>query len=157
MNLLDRNRNRAGLVLRHRQLDLLLLAGGDAHQRLVELRREPSGAELHRVVAARIVRHHEVEDDDVARLCRPVGGRKIRARGLQLVQSLVDQRVGDLGLSSRHLEPAPVRNLGLRLHGERRRELPRLVIRLRELVAVLGLLDGSDALSAAAVQNQPPM
>ena len=126
-------------------LDRSRLTGAHADERVLELRREPAAAELDAVVASRVAGQHEVEDDHVADLRRPsVDGREIRAGLLQLVQGLLDELVRDLRIGRRNLERRPVGKLRLLLHGDRRRELP-VGVALRQVVAVLGLLDGTDA------------
>ena len=65
-----------------------------------------------------------------------------RAENFQLA---LDELLGHLRLGSRYLEPAPVGNLGRRLHGDLGREAERCVLRGRQLVVELRLRDRSDA------------
>jgi len=135
----------ARLALRHRNLDRGARSGLHADERGLELRREPSAAELDCVVATRVVGHNQVEHEDVTNLRGTVvDGRKVRRRLLKLVHRLLDELVRDFRLGCGHLERAPVRQVGLRLHGNGRGELPRLVVR-RKFVPVLRLVDRTNA------------
>ena len=146
VDLLHLRLDRARLAFGDRNLDGRALARAHADERALELRREASAAELDDVVASRVARHHEIEDEDVARLRRPsVDRREVGGRRLHLLQRLLDELGGNVGLRRRHLERRPVGKLGLGLHRDRRREAPVARVAVGKLVAELGLLDRVDA------------
>ena len=146
MDLLHRRLDGARLALGDGNLDGRALARAHADERVLELRREPAAAELDAVVASRVARHHEIEDEHVAGLRRPsVDGREVGCGRLHLVQRLLDELGGNVRLGGRHLERRPVGKLRLRLHGDRRRERQSLPSPSGSVVAVLGLLDRTDA------------
>ena len=82
----------------------------------------------------------QVDDDRVALLCGAVvGGHQLRDGAPQRVELLLYELLGHLGLGAGHLELRPVDDLGGRLHLDRGRERPRLVVRRRQrLELVLG-------------------
>ena len=84
-------------------------------------------------------RADEVDDERVALLRRPVVGRDELRDGLRAAPRAPARRAPrDLGLGARHLERRPVDDLGRRLHLDRGRERPRLVVGRRQLEVVLG-------------------
>ena len=124
-SLLDLDRGRAGRAVGQLELDLLGLARGGAGERALDLLDEPAGAELDDEVAlpfaclVQRVHHEHVAGAGGSAL----DGCELRDRGAQLLELLVDQALGDLGLGVGHLELGPVGRLRLRLDGDGGREL----------------------------------
>ena len=102
-------------VLGKRELDLLGLARRHTGQRGLDIVEEPTLAQLDHVIALNAdLLADQVEDDDVARLHRAVGGSELGGRRADSLELRVDVLFGDLGLGSSDLERRPVGKLGRR-------------------------------------------
>ncbi len=147
LDLLDRDLDRSRGPVRQLVADLLRLALRGSPQRRLDLLHEPAAAELdHGVALLAAVGRDEVEHERVA-VARgaPLGGDQLRNGLAQRLELLLDELGRHLRLGPRHLEPDPVHDLDLRLHGHRRDEVPFGIVGARQLVVVLGLRDRPDA------------
>ena len=123
-----------------------------ADERLLDLVYELPGAELdHRVPLRLAVRRDEVDDDRVARLCRPLDGHELRDRLAQRLELPRHELLGNLGIGLRHLEPDPVDDVHLRLDVDGGGEAPGGLVVGRQLVVVLRLRDRPDARAGGRV------
>ena len=143
VHVLDRDRHRGAGLVGELVVDLLRLPHARADQRRLDLLDEPAGAELDDGVRLRLARRAlQVDDERVARPGRAIVGRHELRDGLpQRLELLVDELLRNLGLGARHLERRPVDDLGRRLHLDRGRERPRLLVGRRQLEVVLGRRD----------------
>ena len=146
-DLLDRDVDVRGRLVRELVGDALGLARGGADERRLDLLDEPAGAELDDRVALRLaLGRDDVDDEGVALLRGPVAGGHELGDGLaQRLELLGDELLRHLGLGLADLELGPVDDVDLRLHGHGRGELPVRLVIGRELVVVLRLRDGPDA------------
>ena len=142
--------------------DRLRLAGGHARRGALDLLDEPAGAELDDEVALGLAgraRRRRSRGCRPAAAGRPSTGRELgdaSAQRLELARRSTSS--GTSGSATRHLELRPVGDLGLRLHGDGRGELPVVVGRRPAgRSRTRAARPGGCGAPAAACQNQPPM
>ncbi len=142
------------------KLDLLRLARGHADEALLDLLDDGAAAELDDVVArVSPFGRDEVDDDGVVGSDgTPFDRHELATVRAQRVELLLDELLRHFRLDRADLERRPVGELRLRLHRERRGELPVLARPTRGARSrTRAARRDARACCAAAFQNQPPM
>ena len=152
LDLLHRRREGLGLPVRELERQLLRLPGAHPDEALLDLLDDRAAAELDDVVAPRLVLGNEVDDHRVVGPHRPpLDGDELGDGRANRVELVLDELLRHLDLGDPDLELLPVGQLRLRLHGDRRGELPVLVVGGGKLEVVLRLLDRPHAIARRGV------